>query len=252
MLTKAQALMVQDGFPADLFRSPDQRKAYWAAHPDLGCIPTASFKDAVDPARDALREQFEREATAARIAKLKAGIARKAVTAPDRRGQRWDPRRNSWVPIDPPARSLTMTDDTKATDTLPGDQATSAGDATTVANNEDTMVAKSKKSTAKKPAKKAAKKAAKKPVAKKAAKSGAKKSAPKAAGPKGEGVIATIIKTISRASGASASELVEILTAKFPDREPDSMRKTVMIQANKNAKRKEDSEKRGRVYYGSK
>jgi hypothetical protein len=35
----------------------------------------------------------------------------------------------------------------------------------------------------------------------------------------------------------------------FPDREANGMRKTVLIQANKNCTSKEIDEKRGRVYY---
>ena len=35
----------------------------------------------------------------------------------------------------------------------------------------------------------------------------------------------------------------------FPDREEAGMRKTVLIQANKNCTSKEIDEKRGRVYY---
>jgi hypothetical protein len=39
-----------------------------------------------------------------------------------------------------------------------------------------------------------------------------------------------------------------VLVKKFPDRDPDGMRKTVGIQANKNASSKERDEKRG-LYY---
>ena len=66
------------------------------------------------------------------------------------------------------------------------------------------------------------------------------------------GVIATIVETISRSQGASMNELVAILSKKFPDRKPDSMRKTCGIQANANAKKKDRDEKRGLVYYGTK
>jgi hypothetical protein len=91
----------------------------------------------------------------------------------------------------------------------------------------------------------AKKTAAKKKVAKKTT---VKKTAEK----KGPGVIATIIATISKANGASADEIMEVLTKTFPDREPDGMRKTAMIQANKNCKSKDRHETRGLVYYGGK
>jgi len=66
------------------------------------------------------------------------------------------------------------------------------------------------------------------------------------------GVIATIISTISRANGATAEECLEVLKAKFPERDPDGMMKTIGIQASKNAKRKDRTEKRGLIYYCSK
>ena len=92
--------------------------------------------------------------------------------------------------------------------------------------------------TAKKTAKKTA---AKKPIAKKATNGNG--------AAKGPGVIATIVETISRDRGASADEIVEILTGKFKDRDPDGMRKTVRIQAAKNATSKDRDEKRGLVYF---
>jgi hypothetical protein len=63
------------------------------------------------------------------------------------------------------------------------------------------------------------------------------------------GVIHTIVEAISRKNGASLSELVEILTKKFPERKPESMTSTAKIQANRNATGKEKSETRGLVYY---
>jgi hypothetical protein len=43
--------------------------------------------------------------------------------------------------------------------------------------------------------------------------------------------------------------MLAVLLKAFPDREADGMRKTVLIQANKNCTSKETDEKRGRVYY---
>jgi hypothetical protein len=68
-----------------------------------------------------------------------------------------------------------------------------------------------------------------------------KTSAPKAKGP---GVIATVMDTISRDKGATAEAIVAVLVKAFPDRKPDGMRKTVIIQANKNCTSKETDEKR--------
>jgi hypothetical protein len=63
------------------------------------------------------------------------------------------------------------------------------------------------------------------------------------------GIIATIIATISRDRGASKNEILKILTDKFPDRAPESMTRTVGIQAPRQCTSKQDEEKRGRVYY---
>jgi hypothetical protein len=84
---------------------------------------------------------------------------------------------------------------------------------------------------------------AKKPAAKKLGSTAAAK--PKG----GPGVIETIIATISGERGASADEVLEILKGKFPDRDPDGMRRTIGIQAPKNCTSKGDDEKRGRVFY---
>jgi hypothetical protein len=85
-------------------------------------------------------------------------------------------------------------------------------------------------------------KATKKPAAKPKGSTSANK-------PKGPGVIETIIATISRERGASADEVLEILKGKFPDRDPDGMRRTIGIQAPKNCTSKQNDEKRGRVFY---
>jgi len=78
----------------------------------------------------------------------------------------------------------------------------------------------------------------------------AKKTAAKTNGSTAKpGVITTIIATISRDRGASKSEILKILTEKFPDREPDSMARTIGIQAPKNCTSREDDEKRGGVVY---
>jgi hypothetical protein len=81
----------------------------------------------------------------------------------------------------------------------------------------------------------------------KKAKATKKTAAPKAA--KGPGVIATIIDCISKEKGATADEIVAVLVKTFPNREEAGMRKTALIQANKNCTSKEADEKRGRVYH---
>jgi len=76
----------------------------------------------------------------------------------------------------------------------------------------------------------------------------ATKSKPKkTAVPKAKG--AGVIDTISRDKGATADEMAAVLVKAFPDREADGMRKTVLIQANKDCTSKETDEKRGLIYY---
>lgn len=75
-----------------------------------------------------------------------------------------------------------------------------------------------------------------------------KKAAPKK--PTGPGVIATILETMKRKNGATVEEMVAVLVKKFPKRRKESMTSTVKIQAAKNAKKKENDERRGLVYYG--
>jgi hypothetical protein len=63
------------------------------------------------------------------------------------------------------------------------------------------------------------------------------------------GVIAVIVETISRAKGASADETLEVLKKAFPERDPDGMRKTTLIQSAKNCTSKERHDQRGFVYF---
>jgi hypothetical protein len=65
----------------------------------------------------------------------------------------------------------------------------------------------------------------------------------------GVGVFDTITEMISRDKGASIKEISEALAKKFPTREPDGMKATARIQANKRCTSKERDEKRGLVFY---
>ncbi len=105
--------------------------------------------------------------------------------------------------------------------------------ATVVPQGENVMTTK-KKSVRKSRAKKSSNGAAKRPVA---------------VLKKTEGVIATIVKTISRDQGASKNEILTILTKAFPDRLPEQMRATVGVQLSRHSTSKKDDEKRGRVYF---
>jgi hypothetical protein len=89
---------------------------------------------------------------------------------------------------------------------------------------------------------------AKKAPAKKTSKP-ASKSTKKPTGGKGPGVIATIVECISREKGSTVDETLAVLIKAFPDRDPDGMRKTAMIQSNKQKTSKEVVDGRGTVFY---
>jgi hypothetical protein len=81
----------------------------------------------------------------------------------------------------------------------------------------------------------------------KAKKPAAKKPANGAAKP--PGVIDTVIDCISKEKGSTVDETLAVLVKKFPDRDPDGMRKTAMIQSNKQRTSKEAVDDRGTVFY---
>lgn len=71
-----QLLMIRDGFPSQLFKTKEQRKAWWEANPPK----TFSFTDHRIEADKKLRAQQKKEATAKRISKMleKKGLHPKA------------------------------------------------------------------------------------------------------------------------------------------------------------------------------
>jgi hypothetical protein len=83
----------------------------------------------------------------------------------------------------------------------------------------------------------------------KAKKPAAKKSVKPAGGVRKVGVIDTIVKTMSRANGATVAEIVEALKKKFPERDENGMTTTAKIQTSKRSTRREKDEKRGMVYF---
>jgi hypothetical protein len=96
----------------------------------------------------------------------------------------------------------------------------------------------------------AAKKSPKKkaPAKKAAAKKSASAERPVGL-PKTVGVIAAIIERISMEKGSTVDETLAALVKLFPDRDPAGMRKTAMIQSNKQKTSKEAVEGRGTVFY---
>ena len=237
-LTKAQQLMIDEGFPSQLLLTPTDRDAAWKDKPPK---PMGTFLDPKTEEQKEIRAKIKAEEQRIRIAKLLAGQERKKVkvTKADTRGMRWDSRHNKFVP-DQPTKQAKMKDDPK----IPqgeeaADQATSgASDAwnkqtaeqadpakpVAATESEDTMA-----TTKKKPAK-AAKKVAKAPKAPKAPKAAkaakpvkvkkakaVKKATSKAARPSRKGIKRDgeknkiITRMLSRTSGCSRKELLEAL-----------------------------------------
>jgi hypothetical protein len=83
-------------------------------------------------------------------------------------------------------------------------------------------------------------------------KTAVKKTAVKKVGSTGAakpGVISTIVDCISKEKGSTVDETLAVLTRKFVDRDPAGMRKTALIQSNKQKTSKEVVDDRGTVFY---
>lgn len=100
-LTRAQKMMVEDGFPKELFRTPAQRHAYWEANPPRA-MPLFEINKTRDesPETAAFRVQEEerrRLKSLAGIQRMKTRFETKKV---DFSKVRWDARRNKFVPLE--------------------------------------------------------------------------------------------------------------------------------------------------------
>ncbi len=91
-------------------------------------------------------------------------------------------------------------------------------------------------------------------MATKSTKTPKKKAATAKPAPRGVGVIAEIQRMMERQSGATVDEIVQSLSAKFPDRSPEGMATTARIQVRRLPKKlgrkltTEESEGRGVIY----
>jgi hypothetical protein len=81
-----QLLMIEDGFPVQLFKTKAERQAWWDANPP-------KFHTYQDPRLEAelqLRAQQKKEATAQRIARMQNQLNKKKLQKIDYFGLRWD------------------------------------------------------------------------------------------------------------------------------------------------------------------
>lgn len=292
MLTKAQQVMVNDGFPPSLFWTQEERKAAWDAAPPK----PYSFNNEDDAAviqRKQMREALEQEAIRIRNLRFAALKAKKVRAEMDVRGMRWSSRTNKWEP-DPNSQEYIQMGKWTVTPYNAEGEVIQRG-ITSIADGSGEVAVFGKMGAAyhrcaagsvhkiivtneagetlreweeggailpkpvpseKAPSLDKTIKKAKAKGAAKAAKAVAKAKPAKAAAvknsEKGPGVIATIVATISRSQGASAEEGLAVLTKTFPQREPKGMLSTFRIQANRHCTKKDKDEKRGLVYYKTK
>lgn len=232
MLTKAQQMMVEDGFPPELFRSDEDRAADWAKNPPRAMPSFKSKSQEYEMPKwkitclDAEGKTIERGSTSVPddtgqvelFAKMGAAYFRcakgtvKKVRVESEAGElirEWEEGRNAEFPKPDP----------KAPKPPPKVEVVSAAKDRT------------------------------KPGSKTKGGKVSATSKGKEGGVKKVGVIATIVETMSRKSGASVPEIVAVLLKKFPDRDEKGMTSTVRIQANKQSTSKEKDDKRGTVYY---
>lgn len=92
-MTKAQQLMIKDGFPKGLFLTPEQRKAAWDANPPKPMPNFGVDKKTQDPAALALLAELEE----AKKSKTKNRIHKMLAKKENRTGQRWDGRKGKWI-----------------------------------------------------------------------------------------------------------------------------------------------------------
>lgn len=96
-LTRSQQFMIEDGFPSSLFRTAEQRAAWWAANPPKSMPLFRLEVQNMDEETEAFRAQIEEERKAkarAQIGRMKNRFASKAI---DHSKMRWDQRRNKFV-----------------------------------------------------------------------------------------------------------------------------------------------------------
>lgn len=105
VLTKAQELMVQDGLPTTLFKTPEERKKIWEDNPPKSLPSFASLpKDATDQQTLKLLAEMEE----AKKTKGKNRIHKMLEKKIDRTGQRWDTRTSKWVSDELPKKEQPM------------------------------------------------------------------------------------------------------------------------------------------------
>lgn len=281
-----QRQMVEDGFPAALLLSSDERAGLWRRNPPKPIM----FNDPLLEQQRALRDQQRREAASIRITKLKASLARKRQTSFDHSNHRWDSIRNRWVPIE----SLKEDDMAKRWKVIPYNETgeiiqrgvTSIAEGTAqvellakMAHSyhrcakgtvkkvvvmdaadgivrtwdaaTDSPLPPPEKTTEAEPAAPAPKNSRSSVNGKTppAAKSKGKSGGGGKKG-KGPGVIATIAELLAGAGkkGLTIDEMVDHLAKKFPDREAKSMRSTVSVQMGRQGASRRKDEKRGVVF----
>ncbi len=119
-LNKSQKMMVEDGFPPSLFRTDEQRKAYWRDNPPK---PMPSFTTIAKQANDQETLKLLAEIEEGKKVKTKNRIHKMLIKKEDRTGQRWDSRRSRWVSDDLTAKKeqamISLTTNTRGMTKMP-------------------------------------------------------------------------------------------------------------------------------------
>ena len=89
-----ERLVKEDGFPAFLILSAEERHAAWERKPPR---PMKPFVDPRFEQDRALREQEKKLMQVQRIQKMKAGLTKKAAAPFSTKGLQWDIRYSRWV-----------------------------------------------------------------------------------------------------------------------------------------------------------
>lgn len=113
-LTKAQRLMVKDGFPPSLFLTQEQRKKVWDANPPKP-MPAFGIVKAVSEETAKVLAEIE----ANKKVKTKNRIHKMLDKKEDHTGQRWDTNRSRWVDDNKEQAMISITTNTRGSTKMP-------------------------------------------------------------------------------------------------------------------------------------
>ncbi|HEX2614984.1 MAG TPA: hypothetical protein VHL10_05785 [Nitrososphaera sp.] len=117
--TKSQQMMVEDGLPAELLATQDERAADWVANPPKPPTSTMMFKE---PATSEDQATLQLLAEMAVKKKVKASNRNSKMLSKkeDHTNERWDTRKGKWVPLNQGAnKMISITTNTRGATQMP-------------------------------------------------------------------------------------------------------------------------------------